>query len=82
MAVLRNIKADELEALRAEVAALKAKPIKSVSFKIGDKGGLSVYMGSRFPTTLYYEQWQTLLDHKEVILAYLEDNKSRMKLRD
>ena len=83
MAVLRNLKADaELEALRAEIAALKAKPIKSLSFKIGDKGGLSVYGMGRFPVTLYKEQWETLMDHKEVILEYIEANKARMKTRD
>jgi inosine/xanthosine triphosphate pyrophosphatase family protein len=61
MAILRNLKADEAEELRrlrAENAALKTAQtsIRSLSFKIGDKGGLSVYGLGRFPVTLYKEQ--------------------------
>ena len=86
MAVLRNLKADEAEELRrlrAENEALKAKRSeRSFTMKIGDKGGMSVYMGSRFPTTLYYEQWLHLLSHKEEILEWLEANHSRLKIRD
>ena len=39
-------------------------------FKVGEKGGVSVYGLGRFPVTLYYEQWNRLLgaadDIKEV----------------
>jgi hypothetical protein len=84
MAILKNLtqEREELERLRAEIAALKAKPARSISFKIGDKGGLSVYGLGRFPVTLYKEQWERLLDHKETILEYMEENVSRMKTRD
>jgi hypothetical protein len=86
MAVLRDIKRDqemELERLRTENAALKAKALsRPFSMKIGQSGGMSVYMGSRYPTTLYYEAWIFLLEHKEQILTFLEENKSNMKLRD
>ena len=84
MAVLKNLKqeAEEIERLRAEIAKLKTSNVRSISFKIGEKGGLSVYGLGRFPVTLYKEQWERLLDHKEVILEYLEENASRMKTRD
>jgi len=87
MAVLRNLKQDaelELARLRAENDALRKAQtsVRSLSFKIGDKGGLSVYGLGRFPVTLYKEQWERLLEHKDVILAYIADNGSRMKTRD
>jgi hypothetical protein len=31
-------------------------------FKVGEKGGVSVYGLGRFPVTLYYEQWNRLLE--------------------
>jgi len=86
MAVLRDVKRDqemELERLRAENAALKAKAdARPFRMKVGQSGGASAYMGSRYPTTLYYEQWIFLLEHKEDILKWLEANKSQMKLRE
>jgi hypothetical protein len=53
-----------------------------LSFKIGEKGGLSVYGLGRFPVTLYYEQWNRLLGAGEDIKAFLEENKSKLKLKE
>ena len=36
-----------------------------LQFKVGEKGGVSVYGLGRFPVTLYYEQWDRLLDAAE-----------------
>ena len=47
----------ELERLRAENAALRAKKTTAVSLKVSEKGGVSVYgLNARFPVTLYVEQ--------------------------
>jgi hypothetical protein len=35
----------------------------------------------RFPVTLYYEQWVRLLDAGEDLRAFLEANKSSLKLK-
>jgi hypothetical protein len=43
---------------------------------------VSVYGLGRFPVTLYFEQWDTLLSHATELRAFLEDNKSRLKLKD
>jgi hypothetical protein len=51
-------------------------------FKVGEKGGVSVYGLGRFPVTLYYEQWNRLLGAAEDIKKFLEENKSRMKLKE
>jgi len=73
---------DELMARIAELEKrLGSKQSGKLEFKVGDKGGVSVYGLGRFPVTLYYEQWIKLLDAKEDLVAFLEANKSRLKLR-
>jgi len=73
------------EDLMARIAQLEkqlgSKPSGKLEFKVGDKGGVSVYGLGRFPVTLYYEQWNKLLDAAEDLRAFLEANKSRLKLR-
>ena len=60
---------------------LGSKPSGNLEFRVGDKGGVSVYGLGRFPVTLYYEQWTKLLDAAEDLKAFMEANKSRLKLR-
>jgi len=48
----------ELEKLKAENERLKTQRGRSVSLKVSEKGGVSVYGLGRFPVTLYKEQWQ------------------------
>lgn len=58
-----------------------AKKSGKLEFKVGEKGGVSVYGLGRFPVTLYYEQWNRLLDAAEDLRAFLEANKGRLKLK-
>ena len=53
----------------------------AMEFKVSEKGGVSVYGLGRFPVTLYYEQWTRLLDATESLRQFLEENKSRLKLK-
>jgi hypothetical protein len=73
------------EELLARVAELEkqlaAKKTGKLDFRVSEKGGVSVYGLGRFPTTLYYEQWSRLLDAGEDLRAFLEANKSRLKLK-
>jgi len=46
----------EIERLRAENEQLKGQRGRSVSLKVSEKGGVSVYGLGRFPVTLYKEQ--------------------------
>ena len=43
---------------------------------------MSVYGLGRFPVTLYYEQWVRLLDAGPRLREFLEQNKSRLKLKE
>jgi hypothetical protein len=74
------------EELLARIAELEkqsgAKKSGNLEFQVGEKGGVSVYGLGRFPVTLYYEQWNRLLDAAEDLRVFLEGNKSRLKLKN
>jgi hypothetical protein len=53
----------------------------AMEFRVSEKGGVSVYGLGRFPVTLYYEQWSRLLDASENLRQFLEENKSKLKLK-
>ena len=70
------------EELKAKLAELEAKQQRGgITFKVSDKGGVSVYGLGRFPVTLYYEQWVRLLEKSQELREFLEDNKSKLKLK-
>jgi hypothetical protein len=53
----------------------------NLEFRVGEKGGVSVYGLGRFPVTLYYEQWTRLLEAVPQLRAFLEENKASGKLK-
>jgi hypothetical protein len=72
----------ELERLRAENERLKQRSAgRPVSFKVSEKGGVSVYGLGRFPVTLYKEQWARLLDMADEIRAFIKENESKLKTK-
>lgn len=71
----------ELERLRAENERLKQRATRTVSLKVSEKGGVSVYGLGRFPVTLYKEQWVKLLDMADEIMAFIKENESRLKTK-
>ena len=74
----------ELERLRAENEALKkTSPSRgTLSLKVSEKGGLSLYGMGRFPVTLYKEQWLKLLGFSDEIKKFIEENDSRLKTKE
>jgi hypothetical protein len=73
------------EELKARVEDLEKKTGRrsgELDFKVGEKGGVSVYGLGRFPVTLYYEQWIKLLDAAGKIREFLEEHKSKLKLKE
>ena len=58
-----------------------AKKATALEFRVSEKGAVSVYGLGRFPVTLYYEQWSRLLDHADALRAFIEKNKSKLKLK-
>jgi len=74
---------DELKARLAELEKQQGGTRRSGSleFRVSEKGGVSVYGLGRFPVTLYYEQWIRLLDTADKLREFLEENKSKLKLK-
>jgi hypothetical protein len=73
---------EELKARLAEMEKQGAgRRTGQLEFRVGEKGGVSVYGLGRFPVTLYYEQWVRLLDSAAPLRAFLEENKSAGKLK-
>lgn len=71
----------ELERLRAENEALRAKVSRPTSIRVSEKGGVSVYGLGRFPVTLYKEQWLKLLSMTDEIKKFIAENESRLKVK-
>jgi hypothetical protein len=74
---------EELERLKAENEQLKAKrKINSeISFKVSQKGALSVYGLGRFPVTLYKEQWERLLAKVDQLQDFIKDHESELRTK-
>jgi hypothetical protein len=73
------------EELKARLAELEkqggGRRTGQLDFRVGEKGGVSVYGLGRFPVTLYYEQWTRLLDAGPQLREFLEENKAAGKLK-
>ena len=52
----------ELEAMQAELKALKQTVKNQVRMKVSAKGGISIYGLQRMPVTLYAGQWERIID--------------------
>ena len=72
---------DELKARLEELEKKGVRRSGELDFKVGEKGGVSVYGLGRFPVTLYYEQWTRLLGASGELKAFLEEQKSAGKLK-
>ncbi len=74
----------ELARLRAENEALKAqrKTAGTLTFRVSDKGAVSVYGLGRFPVTLYQEQWDKLLASVTELRRFIDENRSRLKKKE
>jgi hypothetical protein len=71
---------EELERLRAENEELRTgRQARGLSFRVSEKGAVSVYGLGRFPVTLYQEQWEKLLAQIDDLKAFIEANQNRLK---
>ena len=78
------------EELQAEIQRLKDENEKlkkpatrgTISFKVSEKGAVSVYGLGRFPVTLYKEQWVKLLERDTDIRQFIIDNEGSLKKKE
>ncbi len=73
---------EELERLRAENAALKARSNRTVRLQVSAKGGVSLYGIRRFPVTFYMEEWRTILDMADDIRKFIREHESELKKKE
>jgi len=69
----------ELERLRAENAALKAKERRGTRLAVSEKGGVSLYGLRRFPITFYKEEWERILAMADEIQGFIRENEAALK---
>jgi hypothetical protein len=78
--------AAELARLREENARLKAAQASGgrISYKVSEKGALSVYGLGRWPVTLYRSQWERLLDEATVkgLRSFMTDNAGNLASKE
>ena len=72
---------DEVERLRKENEALKARAARPTTIRVSEKGAVSVYGLGRFPVTLYKEQWLKLLAMVEEIQQFIAAHDSELKTK-
>lgn len=74
----------ELARLRAENQQLKQQQRSSgaLTFKVSEKGAVSVYGLGRFPVTLYQEQWEKLFGRTEDLKRFIEEHRARLKKKE
>jgi hypothetical protein len=72
----------EIERLKAENEKLKKPSRGTMSLKVSEKGGLSVYGLGRFPVTLYREQWEKLLGMSDQIREFIQENDATLKKKE
>ena len=74
------------EELKAKLAELEkqqgTRRTGALEFRVGEKGGVSVYGLGRFPVTLYREQWEKLLSNSEQIKEFIVANDHLLKKKE
>ncbi len=80
-----TVDAAQLATMQAQIEALTAalhdaKAPKALSFKVSEKGAISVYgLNARFPVTLYAEQWERVLERANDLLAFCQSTATNAK---
>jgi hypothetical protein len=71
---------ESAETVKSDTAKKTPRAL-SISYKVSEKGGLSVYGLGRFPVTLYKEQWKKLLEKKDEIISFLQEHDGELKTK-
>ena len=72
---------ERLKLAEEENVKLKSAGVKKISFKVSEKGALSIYGLNRFPVTLYKEQWQTIFANQDRINEFIAENDDKLAIK-
>jgi hypothetical protein len=82
---IAHLKAESAR-LKAEIAQLKASvpehEEKEITWRISEKGGVSIYGLQRFPVTLYKNQWEKIFDKVPQLQAFMQENESKLTTKE
>jgi len=78
--------AQQMEWMQARIVQLEqakaTRQSSELSFKVSEKGAVSVYgLNSRFPVTLYYEQWLRLIEAIERLKLFMAAHKPELAVK-
>ena len=68
----------ELERMRVENQALKARRQQEIRLQVSQKGAVSLYGLRRFPITLYADEWERILDLAGKVRAFIKENEGSL----
>jgi hypothetical protein len=68
---------DEMMRLKTENDELK-KHHRPITFSVSEKGAVSVSGIGKYPYTLFKNQWDRILEKKDDLLAFIEENKANL----
>ena len=70
--------------LQARIKELEAKVAtkQTISFKVTEKGGVSLYGLGRFAVTLYLSQWQALIPAIPALVQFMKANESKLSVKE
>lgn len=54
------------------------KPELPIHFKVGEKGGISLYGVQRQPVTLYWPQWERIMAHGDKLREFATTNADKL----
>jgi hypothetical protein len=72
---------DKIRAMQRENEVLATAGQGKLTFKVSEKGALSVYGLGRFPVSLYKEQWERLLGVQKDLKEFMANHADRLKTK-
>ena len=78
MAVLKNLQ-QENEALKRKLEEMEAAKAASISFRVSEKGAVSLYGVRRFPITFYKDEWLLFFENETRIRDFIKKNEAALK---
>lgn len=68
--------------LLAQLTKQTERSEQGLTFKVGEKGGVSIYgLNTRFPMTGYAEQWMKILDVADALRKFIVDNQATLSFK-
>jgi hypothetical protein len=78
--ILESVASGKLSPVQA-AAMLKPVSAGRITFKVSEKGAVSVYGLQRMPVTLYSGQWERLLEQADAIREFIKANEGALSTK-